>query len=76
MEEWEIIEMLDRQETESVSRTKRLYEVIGVESKSNGYLTKEEKEKVKWLLKNKIFSKILIAKKSKVRGEIIYDEIK
>ena len=49
-------------------------EVIGVESKSNGYLTKEEKEKVKWLLENKVFSKILIAKKGKKRGEIIYNE--
>jgi hypothetical protein len=40
-----------------------LYEVIGVEVKSNGYLDKEEKEKCKWLLENNIFSKILIAYK-------------
>ncbi len=51
-------------------------EVIGVEAKSNGYLSKEEKEKCKWLLDNNIFSKILIAKKGKKRGEIIYEEFK
>ena len=37
------------------------YEVIGVESKSNGYLTEEEKEKCIWMLDNNVFSKILIA---------------
>lgn len=50
------------------------YFVIGVEAKSNGYLDKTEKEKCKWLLENNIFSKILIASKSKKRGEIIYKE--
>lgn len=49
--------------------------VIGVEAKSNGYLTKEEKEKIEWLLSNKIFSKVLIAMKDKKkRGGIIYNE--
>lgn len=38
------------------------YEIIGIEVKTNGYLDKNEKEKCKWLLKNNIFSKILIAK--------------
>ncbi len=38
------------------------YEVIGVESKINGTLSKVEKEKCAWYLKNEIFSKILIAK--------------
>jgi len=52
------------------------YEVIGVEVKSNGYLDKEEKAKCKWLLEKKIFTKILIAKKSKVRGKIDYKEFK
>ena len=52
------------------------YEVIGVECKSNGYLTEEEKEKCKWLLENNVFSKILIAKKGKRRGEIEYGEVK
>lgn len=46
---------------------------IGVEVKSDGYLTKVEREKCKWLLGN-VFAKILIAKKGKIRGEIIYDE--
>jgi len=48
--------------------------VIGVEVKSNGYLDKEEKEKCSWLLNNHVFSKILIAKKGKKRGEIVYNE--
>ena len=51
-----------------------LHEVIGVEVKSNGYLTKEEKEKCQWLISNDIFSKILIASKGKKRGEIVYIE--
>ena len=54
-----------------------LYEVIGVESKGGDekhkYLDKEEKEKCKWLLNNNVFSKILIARKGKKRGEIIYE---
>ncbi len=48
------------------------YEVRGIEVKGNGWLDKEEKEKCKWYLDNKIFSKILIAKKGKKRGEIEY----
>ena len=54
------------------------YEVIGVESKMNGYLDKEEKEKASWYLKNKIFSKILIASKSKQGRKIVaeYKEFK
>lgn len=50
------------------------YRIHGIEVKSNGYLDKTEKEKAKWLLDNNVFSKILIAKKGKNRGEIIYDE--
>ena len=54
------------------------YKVIGVEAKSNGYLKPEEKEKCKWLLENNIFSKILIAKKTKVKNKIVveYKEFK
>jgi len=37
------------------------YMVIGVEAKLNGYLDKKERESCKWLLDNKVFSKILIA---------------
>ena len=46
--------------------------VIGVESKMDGKLDKIEKQKCRWLLKNNIFSKILIAQKGEKRGEIIY----
>jgi hypothetical protein len=41
----------------------RTYRVIGVEVKMNGLLSKEEKEKCRWYLKNKIFSEIWVAKK-------------
>jgi|TARA_Y100000310_G_scaffold141354_1_gene140786 hypothetical protein len=44
---------------------KNKYEIIGIEVKKNGYLDKSEREKCKWLLDNKIFSKILIAKSIK-----------
>jgi len=46
------------------------YEVIGVEAKTNGILDKKEKEKIKWLLDHQIFSKILIAIKTKVKNRI------
>ncbi len=52
------------------------YEVIGIEVKGGGWLDKSEKEKCKWLLDNKIFSKILIATKGKKRGEIEYINFK
>ncbi len=48
------------------------YVIIGVESKMNGYLDKQEKEKCAWLLKNNTFSKILIASKGTKRGQIVY----
>jgi len=51
-------------------KVNHLYEVIGVESKINGYLDKEEKEKCKWLLENNVFSKILIAKKIKIKNRV------
>ncbi|GIU68594.1 MAG: hypothetical protein KatS3mg001_444 [Candidatus Pacearchaeota archaeon] len=51
---------------------KNFYEIIGVEVKSNGWLDKEEKEKINFLLKNKIFNKVIIAKKGKKRGSIEY----
>ena len=49
------------------------YQVIFVESKSNGYLDKAEKEKAQWYLDNNYCSKFLIASKGK-KGEIIYKE--
>ena len=42
-----------------------LYSFIGVEVKINGILSKIEKEKCAWYLKNKIFSAIWIAKAKK-----------
>ena len=47
------------------------YEVIGVESKMTGELDKPEKEKCVWLLDNQIFSKILIAEKTKVKNRVV-----
>ena len=49
-----------------------IYSVIGVEVKMNGILSKIEKEKCAWYLKNKIFSQIWIAKKGEKRGSIEY----
>lgn len=51
-----------------------LYSVIGVEVKMNGILSKIEKKKCAWYLKNKIFSQIWIAKKGEKRGQIEYDD--
>jgi len=52
------------------------YEVIGIEVRGNGWLDKSEKEKCRFLLDKKIFSKLLIAKKGKKRGEIEYIDFK
>lgn len=41
------------------------YDIIGIEVKMNGLLSKEEKEKCKWYLEKEIFSRILIASKLK-----------
>lgn len=38
-------------------------DIILVESKLNGYLTREEKEQCEWLLKNRIVHRILIISK-------------
>ena len=48
------------------------YEIIGLEVKGNGYLDPKEKGMCLWLLENKIFSRILIAKNSKEKGKIDY----
>lgn len=55
-----------------------LYRFIGVESKMNGVLSKEEKEKCVWYLKNNVFSRILIASKEKQGRKVIvkYKEFK
>ena len=52
------------------------YDITGVEVKANGWLDKSEKEKCKFLLDNKVFSKILVAKRGKKRGQIEYVEFK
>lgn len=51
------------------------YDVVGIEVKSNGYLKQIEKEKIEWLLENKIFSRIYIASKGEKRGSIEYKEL-
>ena len=53
-------------------RTGKKYNIIGVEVKKNGWLDKIENEKCKFILNNKVFSKILIAKNGKERGNIDY----
>ncbi len=51
----------------------RTYNVIGVESKLNGTLSREEKEKCAFLLQNKIFNEIWISEKDEEsRGKIKY----
>jgi len=51
------------------------YEVIGVEVKVNGYVDKKERPMLEWMA-NHIFSRVLIAKKGKKRGEIEYVNFK
>lgn len=53
---------------------KELYEVRGIECKTGKYLSKEEKEKCEWYLKNNIFPKIFIASPGKERGTINYKQ--
>ncbi len=48
-----------------------LYGIVGVECKINGMLSKEEKEKCKWLLNKGVFSSIKIAKKTKIKNKIV-----
>ena len=48
------------------------YDVIGVEVKRNGYLDKTERAICHWIIQNKIFRRILIAKSGEKRGEIEY----
>lgn len=55
---------------------KKIFDVIGLEVKGNGYLDQIEKGMCIWLLAHKIFSQIWIAKKGKKRGEIEYIDFK
>lgn len=52
-----------------------LYEVIGVESKMSGTLSKIEKQKCRWYLDKGIFSRILVSKKTKVKNKIVVEYI-
>jgi hypothetical protein len=54
---------------------KNSYQILGIECKTNGYLDKTEREKCEWLLKNKIFNEIVIAKKIKEKNRIKIDYI-
>lgn len=51
------------------------YKIIGVEVKLNGILTREEKEKCKFYLENKIFNEIWIAAKGE-DNSIKYNDVK
>jgi hypothetical protein len=48
---------------------KKIYEVIGLEVKGNGYLDQIEKGMCFWLIENKVFSRILIARRGKGRED-------
>ena len=55
-----------------VSQPLNQTKIIGIEVKSKGYLDEVERDMCRWLIENRIFSEILIAKKGKKRGEIEY----
>ena len=50
-------------------------DIIGIEAKSNGYMTPEEREKAKWLIENKIMDKIMVAYKDKNTKSIEFKEV-
>ena len=51
------------------------YSTIGIEAKSNGSLTKLEKDKCLFLLENNVFSNIFIAKKMKEGRRVVPEYI-
>ena len=55
----------------SERKIEELYDLIGVESKMAGKLDKPEKDKCRWYLDNQIFSRILIAEKTKVKNRVV-----
>jgi hypothetical protein len=65
-------EIIDGTIIPNIKSEKPNYEVIGLEVKGNGYLDQIEKGMCLWLLENKIFSKILIAKRGKEEKGIEY----
>jgi hypothetical protein len=64
-EEEETIEGTSIPEEYIKKDNKEVFDVIGLEVKSNGYLDQIEKGMCIWYLENKIFSRILIARKSR-----------
>jgi len=52
------------------------YEVIGLEVKRNGYLDPKERGMCYWLIENRIFGRVLIAKIGEKRGEVEYINFK
>lgn len=56
-------------------REGELFDVIAVEVKMNGLLDKKEIGMCLWLIENKIFSRILIAKKTKVKNKIVIEYV-
>lgn len=50
--------------------TEERYNLIGVEVKMNGNLSKEEKLKCKFLLEEGVFSEILVAEKEKIKNRV------
>jgi len=63
----ELIKIVD-----DIGQVYPIYRICGVECKSNGRISKEEKQKLRWLLKNNVFAQIYVAKKSASRGKIEY----
>lgn len=53
---------LKKEDDYDIKSEEKNYDVIGVEVKTNGYLDKIERDMCYWLLENKIFSRILVAK--------------
>ena len=56
-------------------RMERFYKIIGVEVKINGTLSKIEKKKCKFYLKDEIFNEILVAKKKKIGNRVFVEYI-
>lgn len=51
------------------------YDVIGVEAKSNGKLSRLEKNKCKFLLEKRIFNRILVASKKKEGRKVVVEYV-
>ena len=62
----------------AIKKVGEMYDVVGVEVKTNGKLSKDEKEKCKFLLDRGVFSSILVAKavKDGRKINVEYDDFK